>query len=74
MTKYISDKLTVLYTMLIIMVVYIHSYYPQGEAYPVAIIIFYYPKPLLLTITAVLVARLLKRFTPRLYAVLTGGR
>lgn len=36
MTKYISDKLTVLYTMLIIMVVYIHSYYPQGEAYPVA--------------------------------------
>lgn len=36
MTKYTSDKLTVLYTMLIIMVVYIHSYYLQGEAYPVA--------------------------------------
>lgn len=36
MTKYVSDKLTVLYTMLIIMVVYIHSYYPQGEDYPIA--------------------------------------
>lgn len=35
MTKYVSDKLTVLYTMLIIMVVYIHSYYPQGEDYPI---------------------------------------
>lgn len=35
-TKYVSDKLTVLYTLLIVMVVYIHSYYPQGEVYPVA--------------------------------------
>lgn len=35
MTKSVSDKLTVLYTILIIMVVYIHSYYPQGEAYPI---------------------------------------
>lgn len=36
MTKYVSDKLNVLYTLLIIMVVYIHSYYPQGEGYPIA--------------------------------------
>lgn len=36
MTKYLSGKLTVLYTLLIIMVVYIHSYYPQGETYPLA--------------------------------------
>lgn len=38
------------------------------------IIIFYYLNPLLPTITAVVVARLLKRFIPRVYAVLTGGR
>lgn len=35
MTRYVSDKLTVFYTILITMVVYIHSYYPQGEAYPI---------------------------------------
>ena len=33
MTKYLSDKITVLYTMLIIMVVYIHSYYLEAEQY-----------------------------------------
>ena len=33
MTKYLSDKITVLYTLLIIMVVYIHSYYLEAEQY-----------------------------------------
>lgn len=33
MTKYLSDKLTILYTLLIIMVVYIHSYYLEAEQY-----------------------------------------
>lgn len=33
MTKYLSSKLTVLYTVLIIMVVYIHSYYLEAEQY-----------------------------------------
>lgn len=36
MTKYLSDKLTILYTLLIIMVVYIHSYYLEAEQYPTA--------------------------------------
>lgn len=36
MTKYLSDKLTVLYTILIIMVVYIHSYYLESEQYVVS--------------------------------------
>ena len=36
LSRYLSDKLTVLYTLLIIMVVYIHSYYPQSEHYPIA--------------------------------------
>lgn len=35
MTKYLSDKITVLYTLLIIMVVYIHSYYLEAEQYEV---------------------------------------
>lgn len=34
MTKYLSSKLTVLYTLLIIMVVYIHSYYLEARQYP----------------------------------------
>lgn len=33
MSRYLSDKLTVLYTLLIVMVVYIHSYYLEGEQY-----------------------------------------
>ena len=33
MTKYLSDKIRVLYALLIIMVVYIHSYYQQAEQY-----------------------------------------
>ena len=33
MSKYLNDKLTVLYTLLIVMVVYIHSYYLEGEQY-----------------------------------------
>lgn len=37
MTKYLSDKLTILYTLLIIMVVYIHSYYLEAEQYPIAL-------------------------------------
>lgn len=37
MSKYLSDKLTILYTLLIIMVVYIHSYYLEAEQYPVAL-------------------------------------
>ena len=36
MTKYLSDKLTILYTILIIMVVYIHSRYIEAEQYPLA--------------------------------------
>lgn len=82
MTKYINYKLTVLYTMLIVMVVYIHSSYPQGKDYPVADFFqkFIYvgicsvANCLLMIITAVIAARLLKKFTPRVYAVLTGGR
>ena len=35
MTKYLSDKIIVLYTLLIIMVVYIHSYYLEAEQYEV---------------------------------------
>lgn len=37
MTKYLSDKLTILYTLLIIMVVYIHSYYLEAEQYSFAL-------------------------------------
>lgn len=37
MNKYLSDKLTILYTLLIIMVVYIHSYYLEAEQYPCAL-------------------------------------
>lgn len=37
MTKYLSSKLTVLYTVLIIMVVYIHSYYLEAEYYTFAV-------------------------------------
>lgn len=33
MTKYLSDKIRVLYALLIIMVVYIHSYYLEAEQY-----------------------------------------
>lgn len=33
MNKYLSNKLTILYTVLIIMVVYIHSYYLEAEQY-----------------------------------------
>lgn len=33
MSKYLSDKLTVLYTLLIVMVVYIHSTYLEGAQY-----------------------------------------
>lgn len=33
MTRYLSSKLTVLYTLLIIMVVYIHNYYLEGREY-----------------------------------------
>ena len=36
MTQYLSNKLTILYTVLIIMVVYIHSYYTEVEQYPFA--------------------------------------
>lgn len=36
MTRYLSNKLTILYTVLIIMVVYIHSYYLEAEQYPFA--------------------------------------
>ena len=36
MTKYLSDKLTILYTVLIIMVVYIHSTYLEAEQYYIA--------------------------------------
>jgi len=36
MSKYLSDKLTLLYTILIIMVVYIHSYYLEAEQYTTA--------------------------------------
>lgn len=36
MTRYLSNKLTILYTVLIIMVVYIHSYYPEADLYPSA--------------------------------------
>lgn len=36
MSKYLSDKLTVLYTLLIIMVVHIHSTYLEMEGKPVA--------------------------------------
>ncbi|MEY8687572.1 acyltransferase family protein [Bacteroides sp. AN502(2024)] len=36
MSQYLSDKLTILYTLLIIMVVYIHSYYLEAEQYPIA--------------------------------------
>ena len=37
MTNYLSSKLTILYTLLIVMVVYIHSYYVEAEQYPVAL-------------------------------------
>lgn len=37
MNKYLSDKLTILYTILIIMVVYIHSYYLEAQQYNVAL-------------------------------------
>ena len=37
MSKYLSHKLTILYTLLIIMVVYIHSYYLEAEQYSVAL-------------------------------------
>lgn len=37
MTKYLSDKLTLFYTLLIIMVVYIHSYYLEAEQYSIAL-------------------------------------
>ena len=33
MTKYLSDKLAILYTLLIIMVVYIHSYYLEADTH-----------------------------------------
>lgn len=38
------------------------------------IIVFYYLNPILMIITAVIAARILMKFTPRLYAILTGGR
>lgn len=34
MSKYLSHKITILYTLLIVMVLYIHSYYKEGELYP----------------------------------------
>ena len=34
MSQYLNNKLTVLYTVLIIMVVYIHSYYTEAEGSP----------------------------------------
>lgn len=37
MSKYLSHKLTILYTLLIVMVVYIHSYYLEAEQYPFAL-------------------------------------
>lgn len=37
MTKYLSDKLTIFYTLLIIMVVYIHSYYIEAEQYSITV-------------------------------------
>lgn len=37
MTQYLSNKLTLFYTLLIIMVVYIHSYYLEAEQYPTAL-------------------------------------
>lgn len=39
MGQYLSSKLTVLYTVLIIMVVYIHSYYIEAEEYPVVLFV-----------------------------------
>ena len=36
MNKYLSDKLTVLYTVLIVIVVYIHSTYLEAKQYEVA--------------------------------------
>lgn len=36
MTRYLSEKLTVLYTVLIVMVVYIHSGYTEASQYEVA--------------------------------------
>lgn len=39
MSKYLSHKLTILYTILIIMVLYIHSYFKEGEQYPVVLFI-----------------------------------
>lgn len=36
MTKYLSDKLTIIYTILIIMVVYIHSSYEEAKNYELA--------------------------------------
>lgn len=35
-SKYNSEKITVLNTVLILLVLYIHSYYTEGEQYPVA--------------------------------------
>lgn len=37
MTKYLSNKLTILYTVLIVMVVYIHSYYLEAEQYSISL-------------------------------------
>lgn len=39
MNKYLSDKLTILYTILIIMVVYIHSYYLEAQQYSIALFV-----------------------------------
>lgn len=39
MNSYVSDKIKVLYTVLIIMVVYIHSYYIEAEQYKTALFI-----------------------------------
>lgn len=39
MSKYLSSKLTVLYTVLIVMVVYIHSYYSEAEEYPIVLFV-----------------------------------
>lgn len=37
MSKYLSEKFTIMYTVLIVMVVYIHSYYLEAQQYNVAL-------------------------------------
>lgn len=74
-SQYDSRKLRILSFALIVMVVYVHSYYVEAEDYGLAYAVQrFVGRGLCMVAVAVGVAKCLERLVPPLYRLLTGGR